>query len=139
MDVSDTWGMLSSRSRVATLGGFLSMDLTHAHIPMGYGTFEILYSQQVVKKYVMDLNHHNYHSDCELDVPQQIIEYDPRDLPFAQEDCIDTLLPRTNEYKEKISKFQENEPGSIRILKKEEEDKGKEQVIKDMVKVETTS
>jgi hypothetical protein len=26
------------------LGGFLSMDLTHAHIPMGDGTFEVLYS-----------------------------------------------------------------------------------------------
>jgi hypothetical protein len=44
IDVPDTWAMLLSRNWVATLGGFLSMDLTHAHIPMGDGTFEIIYS-----------------------------------------------------------------------------------------------
>jgi hypothetical protein len=44
IDVPDAWGMLLSRSWSTTLGGFLSMDLTHAHIPMGDGTFEILYS-----------------------------------------------------------------------------------------------
>jgi hypothetical protein len=44
IDVSNTWGMLLSRSWVVTLGGFLSMDLTHAHSSMGDGTFEILYS-----------------------------------------------------------------------------------------------
>jgi hypothetical protein len=37
-----------------------------------------------------------------------------------QEDCIDMLLPRTNEYKEKLAKFQGKEPGSIQILKKED-------------------
>jgi len=44
IDVLDAWGMLLSRGWVVALGGFLSMDLTHAHIPMGDGTFEILYS-----------------------------------------------------------------------------------------------
>jgi hypothetical protein len=44
IDVPDAWGMLLSRSWSAALGGFLSMDLTHAHIPMGDGTFEVLYS-----------------------------------------------------------------------------------------------
>jgi hypothetical protein len=59
------------------LGGFVCMDLTHAHIPMGDGTFDIFYSRQVVEKHVMDLNHPDYHSECEFDVPLQIIEYDP--------------------------------------------------------------
>jgi hypothetical protein len=47
-------------------------------------------------------------------------------------DCIDTLLPRTQEYKEKLAKFQGKEPGSIKILKKEEDkwDKGHEEAIK---------
>jgi hypothetical protein len=44
IDVLDAWGMLLLRSWFAALGGFLSTDLTHAHIPMGDGTFEILYS-----------------------------------------------------------------------------------------------
>jgi hypothetical protein len=49
-----------------------------------------------------------------------IIEYDPWDLPFVQEYFIYTLLPMTNEYKEKLAKFQGKEPGSIKILKKKE-------------------
>jgi hypothetical protein len=140
-DVPDAWGMLLSRSWVVALGGFLSMDLTHEHIPMGDGTFEILYSRKVVKKHVMDLNHLYYHDDCELDVPQKIIEHDPQDFPFAQEDCIDTLLSRTNKYKEKLAKFQGKELGSIEILKKDEamKDKEREQAIKDMVKEEPPS
>jgi hypothetical protein len=56
IDVPDAWGMLLSRSWAATLGGFLSMDLTHAHIPMGDGTFEILYNQEVSRKHVLDQN-----------------------------------------------------------------------------------
>ena len=37
--VPNTWGILLSRKWVETLGGFLSMDLIHAHIPMVDGTF----------------------------------------------------------------------------------------------------
>jgi hypothetical protein len=62
--VLDAWGMLLSRSWDGTLGGFLRMDLTHAHIPIGDGTFEILYSRKVVKKHVMDLFDLDYHSEC---------------------------------------------------------------------------
>jgi hypothetical protein len=43
--VPDAWGMLLSRSWATTLGGFLSMDLTHAYIPMEDGTFEVLYNK----------------------------------------------------------------------------------------------
>jgi hypothetical protein len=34
------------------------------------------------------------------------MEYDPQYFPFAQEDCIDTLLPRKDKYKEKLAEFQ---------------------------------
>jgi hypothetical protein len=39
IDIPDAWGMLLSRSWSTTLGGFLSMDITHAHIPMGMTLF----------------------------------------------------------------------------------------------------
>jgi hypothetical protein len=52
------------------------ISLMHTFL-WGMAHFKILYSRQVVKKHVMDLNHPYYHSDCELDVPRQIIEYDP--------------------------------------------------------------
>ena len=45
-----------------------------------------------------------------------------------KEDSIEMLLPRTNEHKEKIAKFQGKEPGSIQILKREY--KEHEEVIK---------
>jgi hypothetical protein len=46
IDVPDAWGMLLLRSWYVSLGGFLSMDLTHAHIPMGDGIFEVLYNRE---------------------------------------------------------------------------------------------
>jgi hypothetical protein len=77
IDVPDAWGMLLSRSWSASLGGFLSMDLTHAHIPMGDGTFEILYSREWADKHVMDPNGPDYTSECEFDEVPDTIEYDP--------------------------------------------------------------
>jgi hypothetical protein len=44
IDVPDAWGIILSRSWYTALDGFLSMDLNHAHIPMGDGTFQILYN-----------------------------------------------------------------------------------------------
>jgi len=73
IDVLDAWGMLLSRSWAATLGGFLSMDLNHAHIPMGDGTFEILYNHEVSRKHVLDWNDPDYSSEDDLDeVPDTI-------------------------------------------------------------------
>jgi len=113
IDVLDAWGMLLSRSWSAAVEDFISMDLTHAHIPMGDGTFEILYSREQVDKHVMDPNGLDYMSEGDFDEVPKTIEYDPRDLHFMQEDCIDTLFPRKNEYKENLAKFQGKEPGSI--------------------------
>jgi hypothetical protein len=70
IDVLDSWGILLSRRWYSTLGGFLSMDLTHAYIPIGYGTFEILYSRERVDRNVMDPNSLDYVSECDYDVPQ---------------------------------------------------------------------
>jgi hypothetical protein len=77
IDVPDAWGMLLSRSWSASLGGFLSMDLTHAHIPMGDGTFEVLYSRERADKHVMDPNGPDYTSEDEFDEVPDTIEYDP--------------------------------------------------------------
>jgi hypothetical protein len=43
INVLDSCGMLLLRTRFSSLGGFLSMNLTHAYIPMGDGTYEILH------------------------------------------------------------------------------------------------
>jgi len=105
MNVPDAWGMLLSRSWPATLGGFLSMDPTHAHIPMGDGTFKIMYNQPVVENHVVYPNSPDYWSDCEYDMTPHVIEYDPWDLPFSKEYCIETLLLNTDTYKDKLVKY----------------------------------
>jgi hypothetical protein len=80
---------------------------------------------------MMDLDGADFSNESEYDVHPQTIEYDPSELPFMQEESIDTILPWTNQYKEKLAKYHGKEPGSTQILKKE---KGKnEEIMKDTV------
>jgi hypothetical protein len=72
------------------------MDLTHAHIPMGDDTFQILYNREKVDRHAMDPDGPDYASECDNDVLPQAIAYDPSELPLMQEDSIDTLLPWTD-------------------------------------------
>jgi hypothetical protein len=133
IDVLDAWGILLSRCCSTSLGGFLSMDLTHAHIPMGIGTFKILYNREKADRHVMDPNGLDYASECDYDELPHTIEYDPSELPFMQ-DSIDTLLPWTDQYKDKLAKYHGKEPGSIQILKKEDEKH--EEIVKEIVHTE---
>jgi hypothetical protein len=96
IDVIDAWGILLSRSWSVFLGDFLSMDLIHAHIPMGDGSFEILYSRVKADKHVIDPNGLDYTSEDEFDEVPNNIEYDPRDFPFVTKDSIDIFLLRKN-------------------------------------------
>jgi hypothetical protein len=78
-----------------------------------------------------------YVIECDYDVLPQTIEYDPYELPFMHEDSIDTLLPWTYQYKEKLAKYHGKETGSIQILKKEDEKH--EEIVKDTVHTEPPS
>jgi len=89
------------------------MDLTHAYIPMEDGTFEVLYNRLESKEHVIQWDHPNHINDNEFVEEPLPIEYDPHDLAFMQEDCIDTILPRTHECKEKLTKFQAKEHENI--------------------------
>jgi hypothetical protein len=85
----------------------------------------------------MDPSCPNYVNEHNYDVPPQVIEYDPSELPFIQEDSIQMFLPSTYIYKEKLAKYQGKEPMSIQILKKEGEKH--EKIIKEMVYTEPPS
>jgi len=93
---------------------------------MGDGTFDILYSQSIAKNHVTEPNIPNYWSDCEFDVTPQTMDYDPWELPFAEEDCINTLLSKTDKYKERLAKYQGKDPRSMKILKKDVDVKDQE-------------
>jgi hypothetical protein len=121
IDVPDAWGMILSRIYSTTLGVLFSMDLTHAHIPMGDGTFQILYNREKNDRLVMDPDGHDYAYEYDYDVLPHTIEYDSSKLPFMKEDSIDMTLPWTDQYKEKLAKYHGKEPRSIQILKKEDE------------------
>jgi hypothetical protein len=128
IDVLDAWGMLLSKSWSISLVGFLRIDLTHAHISMQDETFEVLYSRERANKHVTYLSGPHYTNEDEFDEVPNTIEYNPQDFPFMQEDFIDMLFQKTNEYKEKLAKLYGKEPRSIQILKKE--DKEHEEAIK---------
>jgi hypothetical protein len=83
IDVLDGRGMLLSRTWSSALGGFLSMNLTHAYIPMADGTYGILHNRENIDTHVMNLRGPNYVSEHYHDMPPQIIEYDPFELPFT--------------------------------------------------------
>jgi hypothetical protein len=121
IDALDAWGMILSRSWSTGLRAFLSMDLTHAHVPMGDEIFQIIYNREKVDRHVMDPDGIDYVNECDYDVLSQTIEYDPSELPFFQEDSIDTLLPWTCQYKDKLAKYHGKETWSIQTLKKEDE------------------
>jgi len=61
------------------------------------GTFEVLYNQLSSKEHVIEWDHPNHINEKYFDEGSFHIEYDPHDIPFMQEDCINTLLPRTQE------------------------------------------
>jgi hypothetical protein len=84
IDGTDSYGILLLRTCSSSHGGFLSMNLTHAYIPMGNGMYEILHNKEKKDTYVMDLRHPNYVSEHYYDMPPQVIEYDPSELPFMQ-------------------------------------------------------
>jgi hypothetical protein len=77
INVPDSWGIILSRSWFVSLGGFLSMEITLEHIPMGDVTFEALYSQERADKHVTDPNGHDYTSEYEFDEVPYTIEYNP--------------------------------------------------------------
>jgi hypothetical protein len=55
---------------------------------------------------VTDPNSPDYTSEDDFDEVPYTIEYGPQYLPFMQEEFIDILLPRKDEYKERLGKFQ---------------------------------
>jgi hypothetical protein len=106
---SDSWGMILLRIWSSSLGGFLSMNLTHAYIPMGDGMYEILHNREKKDTHVMDLRAPNYVSEHYYHMPPKVIEYDPSKLPFMQEETINMFLPWKDKKKTaKLSMFHGN-------------------------------
>jgi hypothetical protein len=111
--VLDSWGILLSRTWSSSLGGFLSMKLTHEYIPMGEGTYGILHNMDKKYTHVMDLRGPNYVIEHYYDMPPEVFEYDPSKLPFIQ-----MFLPWKD--KKKSIKCHGKEPRPIHIMQEED-------------------
>ena len=64
--------MLLLRTWSSSLGGFLSMSLTHAYMPIGDSTYEILHNMEKNDTHVMDLRGPNCVSEHYYDIPPQV-------------------------------------------------------------------
>jgi len=94
---------------------------------MGDDTYESLHKRENKYTHVMDLRGPNYVNEYYHDMPPQVIEYDPSNLPFMQKDSIEMFLPWTD--KNKTAKYHGKELGSIHIIQKEDEKH--EEIVKD--------
>jgi hypothetical protein len=99
---------------------------------MGDGMYEILHKREKKHTLVMDLRGPNYVSEHYYDMPPQVIEYDPSELPFMKEDSIEMFLPWID--KTKNTKYHGKELGSIHIMQEKDEKHG--EIIKGTIHIE---
>jgi hypothetical protein len=137
VDVPPAWGMLLSRDWANELGGYMNLDFSHAFIPMGDGTYEVLYSQPESQHHVCLLNGTDATSDDEFDRVSNEPPYDASELPFANEEAFEVLFPRTNKYDKGLVRHYDKDVGEVKILQNDEQTQqtNKQQIIKSIQEV----
>jgi hypothetical protein len=123
VDVPDVWGMLLSRKFVAMLGGTLEMDLTFLELPLKNGTIGRLLNVPITGDHVQDITHPVNNDKAQDEMIQTLQKYSPEDMPFATEEDFDQIKwPKKEEYQQLLDEFKSKEIGTVKILKKAEDD-----------------
>jgi hypothetical protein len=123
MDVPDVWGMLLSRKFASKLGGTLEMDLTHVNMPLKDGTIGRLPNVPVTTTHVQELNDSIKDDKAHDEIIQSLHEYSPNDMPFSTKENFDQIQwPKKEEYRQLLDKYKDKEAGTVKILKKAEDD-----------------
>jgi DNA-binding cell septation regulator SpoVG len=123
VDVPDVWGMLLSRKFVAMLGGTLEMDLTFLQFPLKNGTIGRLLNMPITRDHVQDITHPVNNDKAQNEMIQTLQKYSPEDMPFATEEDFDQIKwPKKEEYQQLLDEFKNKEIGTVKILKKHEDD-----------------
>jgi hypothetical protein len=132
IDVPPAWGMLLSRNWANELGGYMNMDFSHASIPMGDGTYEVLYSQPESKHHVCFLNGTNAASDDEFDKISNDPPYHESEIPFENKEEFEVLFPRMNKYDKGLVGYYDKDVDEVKILQNDEQTQhtNKQQIIK---------
>jgi len=108
--------MLLSKDWTTTLGGYMSMDYSHAFIPMGDETYDVLYSQSESPCHVYDLHSAESIGDYNFDKVSYEPPYDTSELPFAGEESFEVLFLRNGERREALNQYQGKDVGEVKIL-----------------------
>jgi hypothetical protein len=123
VDVPDVWGMLLSRKFGAMLGGSLEMDLTFLQLPLKNGTMGRLLNVPITGDHVQNIVQPINNDKTQNDMIQTLHKYSPEDMPFATEEDFDQIeWPKKEEYQQLLDEFKNKEIGTIKILKKHEDD-----------------
>jgi hypothetical protein len=123
VDVPDVWGMLLSRKFGAMLGGSLEMDLTFLRLPLKNGTVGCLLNVPRIGDHVQGIIHPINNDKAQNEMIQTLQKYSPEDMPFATEEDFDQIeWPKKEEYQQLLDEFKNKEIGTVKILKKDEDD-----------------
>jgi hypothetical protein len=123
VDVPDVWGMLLSRKFTAMLGGTLEMDLTFLKLPLKYGTIGRLLNVPIIEDHVQDITHPVNNDMAQNKMIQTLQKYSPEDMPFATKEDFDQIKwPKKEEYQQLLDEFKNTKIGTVKILKKVEDD-----------------
>jgi hypothetical protein len=99
----------------------MNLDFSHAFIPMGDGTYEVLYSQPESQHHVCLFNGTDTASDDEFDRVSNEPPYDASELPFANEEAFEVMFPRTNKYDKGLVRHYDKDAGEVKILQNDEQ------------------
>jgi hypothetical protein len=105
------------------LGGSLEMDLTFLRLPLKDGTVGRLLNVPITGDHVQDIIHPVNNDEAQNDMIQTLQKYSPEDMPFATEEDFDQIeWPKKEEYQQLLDEFKNKEIGTIKILKKHDDD-----------------
>jgi hypothetical protein len=123
VDVPDVWGILLSRKFGAMLGGTLEMDLTFLQLPLKNGTVGRLLNVPITGDHVQDITQPIDNDKAQNKMIQTLQKYSPEDMPFTTEEDFDQIeWPKKEEYQQLLDELKNKEIGTMKILKKHEDD-----------------
>ena len=123
VDIPDVWGMLLSRKFASMLGGTLEMDLSFIEFTLKDGIIGRLLNEPVTETHVQETNHQVKSDKAHFEVIQTLHKFSPKDMPFATKEDLDQIKwPKREEYQQLLDEFKEKGTGTVKIIKKPEDD-----------------
>jgi hypothetical protein len=99
------------------------MDLTFLQFPLKNRMVGRLLNVPITGDHVQDITHPIDNDKAQNEMIQTLQKYSPEDMPFATEEDFDQIeWPKKEEYQQLLDEFKNKEIGTVKILKKHEDD-----------------